>query len=58
MFNYRAAVDHFGIFTHIYFKLLLNTVAISKLHKFMLHLWWLIFEKVQTLLGKSEGVGG
>ena len=54
VFNYRNAVDNFGIFTQIYFKLLLNTVAIVKLHKFMLQLWSLIFEKVQLLLGKSE----
>ena len=46
VFNYRSAVDNFGKFSNIYFKLLHNTVAIPKLHKFMLHLWWLIFEKV------------
>ena len=54
VFNYRSAVDNFGAFTTIYFKLLHNTVAISKLHKFMLHLWFLIFEKVQALLAKSD----
>ena len=54
VFNYRSAVDNFGAFTSIYFKLLHNTVAISKLHKFMLHLWFLIFEKVQALLAKSD----
>lgn len=46
VFNYRSALDHFGIFTKTYFKLLLNTVAIAKLQKFMLQLWSLIFEKV------------
>ena len=46
VFNYRSICDNFGAFTQIYFKLLHNTVAITKLHKFMLQLWWLIFEKV------------
>jgi len=46
VFNYRSAVDNFGVFTNIYFKMLHNTVAITKLHKFMLNLWWLVFEKI------------
>ena len=58
VFNYRNAVDNFGAFTHLYFKLLLNTVAIAKLHKFMLNLWWLIFGKVQAFLRKSDAGGG
>ena len=58
VFNYRNAVDNFGAFTHVYFKLLLNTVAIAKLHKFMLNLWFIIYGKVQAFLRKSDAGGG
>ena len=42
------------MFTNLYFKVLLNTVAVPRLHRFMLNFWLLVFEKVQAIKDKTE----
>ena len=54
IFNYRNVQECFGMFTNLYFKVLLNTVAIPQLHRFMLNLWLQICEKVQTVKDKND----
>lgn len=54
VFNYRNAQEVFGMFTNLYFKVLLNTVAVPRLHRFLLNFWLLVFEKVQAIKDKTE----
>jgi hypothetical protein len=42
------------MFTYLYFKVLLNTVAIPKLHRFMLNFWLQICEKVQAVKDTAD----
>ena len=42
------------MFTNLYFKVLLNTVAVPRLHRFLLNFWLLVYEKVQAIKDKTE----
>ena len=56
VFNNRNVQEHFGMFTHLYFKVLLNIIATPKLHRFMLNFWLQLCEKVQTVKDNADTV--